>query len=563
MSSAIGRACLYARVSSELQEERGTVQSQLAELRRFVTERGEVVAQEYIDDGYSGELLERPALDRLRSDAKAGSWTKVYIHSPDRLARKPHIAGLLIDELQTSGVEVVFLNRPLGNTVEDHLLFGIQSLFAEYEKEKIKERQRRGKVFKATKGFIVGGQAPYGYRYVRDASTGQGQYEIDEAEAVVVRQVFEWYLTGRFLNCRRIGKALHEQHAKTRRGGRWTHSAIASMLSDSTYAGTTYYNKRRRVPAKSRPGEYRRSKNTGRVIRDRSEWIPAPVPPIVSHQDFGRVQELKARRIRVSRRRARQNYLVKNLITCGECGSPLYGSYSINTSGTLYCYYLCSLKARRDPIPTDHRFRLPRNVVDSSVWNGLLSVLTSPRVLSEKVNAVRVARESPTSDVHAEVKRIHSEKNALELKRQRTLAAYQEQLLTLDELKQATQRHAARLTALDEASQRLEQRCQAAPAHLTRSSARAIAAEFSRRLRSLSSEGQRELVLSTIKSVTAYRNRLEVRCELPANSVEWRECVSESASSIRSERNTHYAFTFAVAIHVANSRYVNSLASTP
>lgn len=109
----------------------------------------------------------RPALERLRDGIAAGAIDRLYVHSPDRLARKYACQVLLIDEFQRAGVEVVFLNRALGETPEDELLLQVQGMVAEYERAKILERSRRGKRHRAQRGEVrVLSGAPYGYRYV-------------------------------------------------------------------------------------------------------------------------------------------------------------------------------------------------------------------------------------------------------------------------------------------------------------------------------------------------------------------------------------------------------------
>jgi len=76
------------------------------------------------------------------------------VHSPDRLARRYAYQALLVDELQHCGVELVFLNRPLGRGPEDDLLLQVQGIVAEYERAKILERSRRGKLHADSSGQI-------------------------------------------------------------------------------------------------------------------------------------------------------------------------------------------------------------------------------------------------------------------------------------------------------------------------------------------------------------------------------------------------------------------------
>lgn len=187
---------LYARVSSDQQAEAGTIGSQVAALRARVAEDGLRLPaeREFLDDGFSGATLVRPALEHLRDLAAEGSIDRLYVHSPDRLARKYAYQALLLDEFRAAGVEVVFLNHALGQSPEDELLLQVQGMVAEYERAKILERSRRGKRHGARIGSVsVLSGAPYGYRYIRkDEGGGAARYEIVLDEARVVRQVFSW-----------------------------------------------------------------------------------------------------------------------------------------------------------------------------------------------------------------------------------------------------------------------------------------------------------------------------------------------------------------------------------
>jgi site-specific DNA recombinase len=190
------QAALYARVSSAHQAEAHTVASQVVTLRERIAADGLSLpeALQFIDEGYSGATLVRPALERLRDVAAAGAVDRLYVHSPDRLARKYAYQVLLVDEFQRAGVEVMFLNRELGHSPEDELLLQVQGMMAEYERAKISERHRRGKLHAARAGTVnVLSGAPYGYRYIpKYEGHGQARYEAVPDEARVVRQVFDW-----------------------------------------------------------------------------------------------------------------------------------------------------------------------------------------------------------------------------------------------------------------------------------------------------------------------------------------------------------------------------------
>src|SRR3954464_15365818 len=164
------RVAIYARVSSDQQSGDNTIVSQITALQARVSADGLVLpaAQRFVDDGYSGATLARPALEQLRDLAAAGALDRVYVHSPDRLARRYAYQVLLVDELHRAGVEIVFLNRPIGTSAEDDLLLQVQGMVAEYERAQIMERSRRGKRYAALAGSVnVLVAAPYGYRYIK------------------------------------------------------------------------------------------------------------------------------------------------------------------------------------------------------------------------------------------------------------------------------------------------------------------------------------------------------------------------------------------------------------
>src|SRR5271163_3089360 len=184
------QCALYARVSSESQARDNTIASQVAALRERIVADGFLLEPDhsYEDEGYSGSILSRPALERLRDAVAGGRIERIYVHAPDRLARRYAHQVLLIDEFRRAGAEVVFLNRPIGGTAEDDLLLQVQGVIAEYERAKILERSRRGRRHAARSGSVSAlTGAPFGYRYVsRVQGGGVSRFEVVEDEAHIV-----------------------------------------------------------------------------------------------------------------------------------------------------------------------------------------------------------------------------------------------------------------------------------------------------------------------------------------------------------------------------------------
>src|ERR1700739_844966 len=192
-------AAIYARVSSDQQKEENTIASQTAALIDFAREQGYSVPDDWVieDEGFSGASLLRPGLERLRDLAAEGHIQAVLIHSPDRLSRKYAYQVLLTEEFARHGAETIFLKAPHSGTPEDQLMLQFQGMIAEYERAQILERSRRGKRHRAKAGEVsVLGGAPYGYRYIRKTSEAPARYQIDAAEAEVVRLVYDNYTVG-------------------------------------------------------------------------------------------------------------------------------------------------------------------------------------------------------------------------------------------------------------------------------------------------------------------------------------------------------------------------------
>ena len=167
-------AAIYTRVSSNQQKENKTIESQADALIGFAEEKRYVVPEEYIfkDEGYSGAVLVRPGLEKLRDLSAEGQIQSVLVYSPDRLSRNYAYQVVLIDELQANGTEVLFINSPRRETPEEYLLLQFQGMIAEYERAMIKERSRRGKRYKAHAGIVnVLSEAPFGYNYIKKNRT--------------------------------------------------------------------------------------------------------------------------------------------------------------------------------------------------------------------------------------------------------------------------------------------------------------------------------------------------------------------------------------------------------
>lgn len=291
---------LYARVSSEQQAQQETVESQVTALRQRIKADGHLVSphDEYIDEGFSGATLLRPALDRLRDRVAEGALEVLYVHSPDRLARKYAYQVLLLDEFRKHGVTTIFLQGPSGHTAEDELLVQVQGMIAEYERAKILERSRRGKLYRARQGSInVLGGAPYGYLYIKKTDQTPASYRVLLPQAKIVRQIFR-SLAHDQKSIGQISRDLNTARVETPAGARqWNRSTIRNIVMNPAYIGKAAFGKTESVESNKTLRPRRGSKGISRHRttqrpRPETQWISIDVPSIVSREIFEGLQRL-------------------------------------------------------------------------------------------------------------------------------------------------------------------------------------------------------------------------------------------------------------------------------
>jgi DNA invertase Pin-like site-specific DNA recombinase len=307
-------AAIYTRVSSDKQREKNTIASQTTALIDFARSRGYHVPDEWIfeDDGYSGATLIRPGLERVRDLAAEGQVHAVLVHAPDRLSRTYAYQVLLIEEFARHGVETIFLKAPQTPTAEDQLLVQFQGMIAEYERAQILERSRRGKRHRAHQGQVsVLSGAPYGYRYVRRSDDAPAYYEVIEAEADVVRMVYNNYVS-QGLSIGAITRLLNEQGVPTRKQtSRWERSTVWAMLRNPAYRGTACFGKtqsksRQRItrPLRQRGGVSAR--DSANHEKPRGEWIEIAVPALIDDDVFSTTMSSHALRKCLSKTKSMQ-----------------------------------------------------------------------------------------------------------------------------------------------------------------------------------------------------------------------------------------------------------------
>jgi site-specific DNA recombinase len=238
------RAVLYARVSTDAQQKEGTIESQVLELKRQIAAAGDVLVREYVDNGYSGSLLDRPGLEALRRDVRTPLFDSVYFLDTDRIARDVAYQTIILGELLKYGKQIIIKGRDYVNNPENKFTVTVLGAVAELERAKIIERTTRGRLHRLRMGELSSnGHRIYGYDYVRKTAVTPAALIINQEQAPVVRSIFEMFASGRF-GLVTISRSLEERRVPTRLGRPlWQRDQIKAMLRNETYAGTRYFNR--------------------------------------------------------------------------------------------------------------------------------------------------------------------------------------------------------------------------------------------------------------------------------------------------------------------------------
>lgn len=509
------RTAIYGRTSSREQEREQTAQIQIERATRAIEKRGYELVAKYVDEGISGELLERPALDRLLEEMEEKQIEVVLITEPDRLAREFYVQQFLQRQIKDNGARVEFLSMPPAKSEDEQLGHDLMGLVSGWERKKIKQRTLRGKLKKAKDGFVVGGKAPYGYRYIPRTRETRGCYEIIEKQARWVREIFDW-CAAEGLSAEAIARRLTEEGIPTRSGGPvWRRSTVYNMLKNETYAGTAQYNKHRSIPPKNpqKRLHYRRLKNTSRELRPKEEWIAIGVPRIIDRQTWERAQEQLKRNARGSPRNTRHPYLLRGKAFCGLCDLPCYGFPSRSN-----LLYQCSDRYHRSPF---HKICPAKSVdastLDSLVWEGIFNALAHPHILIPQLKELQKA-EADKADYHMqEHERLGRRLNKLEKAEARAaeLYAYDEGMTPKQYKEQVQKIRLEKETVKREKDEQEELIGKVIDWQEAEAELNFLYADVASRLHMLSFEEKRRIVGLLVDKVTVAGNKVRIQGVIP------------------------------------------------
>ena len=377
---------LLARVSTQEQARDGySIDEQISRMTDYCKAMNWTGIRTYIDAGYSGATTDRPALQELIRDVQAGHVEKVIVYKLDRLSRsQKDTLALIEDVFLKNGTDFISLTEnfdtssPFGKA-----MIGILAVFAQLEREQIKERMDMGKQGRAKQGkWHGGGNRPTGYDYI------DGSLVINEYEAMQIRELFDLFLNGHSLKS--IERTFNEK-GYLRQGRKWTRHATVYALSCPLYAGLITYK-----------GEYYKGLHE----------------PIISRETYDRASALlqqMADDFAQTKKYAGGSYksLLSGLIVCGNCGAK-YCIKNQYSRGKRLQYYSCYSRNKtnpqmiKDPNCMNKNYRM--EVLDGIILDEIKKLATDPAGIRE---IARQPEQDKRAIIQAEINRIDEQRSRL------------------------------------------------------------------------------------------------------------------------------------------------------
>lgn len=493
---------LYIRVSSEEQAKKGySIEDQLAQCKEKA-KTDEVM--EYVDDGYSGEFLDRPALTKLRQDIKDDLIDEVICYDPDRLSRKL-MNQLIVSEEIEKRAKLTFVNHDYQKSPEGMLFYQLRGAIAEFEKAKINERMSGGRRRKALQGKVVKNPNMYGYSYNKE----EASFVVIEKEAEIVKLIFDLFTrpNNEIKGINGIAKYLTDKKVPTKRGAAvWHRQVVRQILLNEAYVGRFYHNRwntEGRLGNKYKP----KDEQIPMTERPREEWIEVPCPPIIDEDVFNHAQKL----LNESRRRwakaSINEYLLSGLLRCGDCGNTMTGRKAKNWGRHELEY--TDRKNTAGAKNPGCGMSTKAVDLDQEVWESVKAWLNNPA----EIAAASELNDDKTNLEELELNRIEEEIKAAQAGRKRLLALFAEGLdISDEEIRQS-------LKGLKEKEEDLQKRYADAVSRMKENDT----SEYSQQLfqeaatyyldkgeEELTFDDKQELIRHVIREVIVYKDKVDI-----------------------------------------------------
>lgn len=510
-SSQLLRVALYVRVSTEEQREGQTIDSQISELERFAASKEWQVADVYKDDGWSGGMLGRPDLDRLRDDASKGLFSLVLINDVDRLARDVSHLGVVKRDLERHNVQIVFRKLPAEKSPTYNLMVNILGSFAEFEREMIADRTRRGRRHKVeVRQQYLGSISSYGYRYLpKDKTSGrEGQLEVIAEEAAIIRQMFAW-VDQEGLSIRRVAERLTQRGVSPKQGGsKWRTSSVRRILRNEMYAGVWYYNKHEACePLTTSPRSgYKRLLKSSNRLRQVSDWLPVKLLEhlwIIDRQQWQRVQKQIDRNRVFSSRNSRHQYLLRGLVNCGSCkarmvGDPCHGKF----------YYRCLNRCRRYPT-------IQEGVLNDAVWNAIQQAISKPQIIVSQLMRLQKQKSDSRKTAPVEQQEIEVALRAVSQEEERVVEAYRLNILSPELLAREMNKIKVRKATLEARKASIDQEADLADRPEIHRSLKEYCQLARKRMRTFNEEERQRFLRLLIHEAIYTGTRIQIKGAIP------------------------------------------------
>lgn len=368
------RVILYLRVSTNSQAEEGySIDIQKERLLAFCKAHGWIVVGIITDPGFSGSNLERPGIQRVIHEVENKNTDMVLVYKLDRLSRSQKDTLWLIEDcFLPNGVDFTSMQESLDTSTQfGRAMLGILSVFAQLERENIKERTFGGRVERAKEGlWHGGGNDPIGYNYV------DGELVINHHEASQVRRVFDLYASGASVT--EIRDFMVSRGYQTKHGD-WTHTnTIRSVLDNELYTGVVHFD-----------GE-KSDKNAH--------------PAIISRALFERVRHLRERSLANQYKEVESDHLLTGFVYCGSCGARYFPKK--NRSGNVYycCYSRAKVNKAMVKDPNCRNENIKNSELESMVEVEILKLATDEDYLHETIkNRAALGSDSASASIREEL----------------------------------------------------------------------------------------------------------------------------------------------------------------
>ncbi len=407
-------------------------------IKEYADKNRHTLVKEYKDEGWSGTILARPSLDDLRLDARKKLWEAVVIYDPDRVARKYSYQALVLEELEELGIKVLFVTTPPAKTDEDRLLYGVKGIFAEYERARIADRFRLGKLRKAREGNVVTTEAPYGYDYIPKQGKKDGYFVVNKRESLVVKMMFKW-IADEGYTIRGVVRKLQELGIPPRKSKRgvWNTSTLGTIFRNETYIGNAQYNRSYAVvPEKPlKIVKYKKIKKTSRRWKPKSEWIDIPtVPQIIEKELFEKTRVQLRLNFERSNRNKKNEYLLSGLIFC-ECGRRRTGE---GPQQGKHLYYRCTDRVYSFPLPPSCALRgINARIADELAWKSLKKFMSSTALIKKQLERWAANKQVVSNDSATDLGTLRTELEKTKKEEQRYIKIYGAELITIEQFEEA------------------------------------------------------------------------------------------------------------------------------